>query len=92
MSLDSDVSRVEMAEPHFESLPQGLAERYGLRLPTRGEPLARGATRRVVRAGDFVVRLDRTDPESVRWEHALLRFLSEDIEQVIVPLALPWHS
>jgi aminoglycoside phosphotransferase (APT) family kinase protein len=76
-----------MAEPHFESLPQGLAERYGLRLPTHGEPLARGATGWTVRAGDFVVRLDRTDPESVRWEHALLRFLSEDIEQVIVPLA-----
>jgi Ser/Thr protein kinase RdoA (MazF antagonist) len=76
-----------MTEPHLESLLQGLAERYGLRLPTRGEPLAGGVTGSVVRAGNFVIRLDRTDPESVRWEHALLRFLSEDIEQVIAPLA-----
>ena len=29
----------------------------------------------------------RPDPESVRWEHALLRFLATEIEQVVAPLA-----
>lgn len=33
------------------------------------------------------MRVERADPESVRWEHALLRFLAEAIEQVVAPLA-----
>jgi Ser/Thr protein kinase RdoA (MazF antagonist) len=56
-------------------------------LPPRGERLVGGATGALVRAGEIVVRVEWADPESVRWEHALLRFLAEEIEQVIVPLA-----
>ena len=34
-----------------------------------------------------MVRVEPADPESVRWEHALLRFLANEIEQVVAPLA-----
>jgi homoserine kinase type II len=40
----------------------------------------------VFRAGEFIVRVEPADPESVRWEHALLRFLAEEIDQVVEPL------
>ena len=33
------------------------------------------------------MRVERADPESVRWEHALLGFLAEEIDQVVEPLA-----
>ena len=33
------------------------------------------------------MRVERADPESVRWEHALLRFLANEVEQVVAPLA-----
>ena len=33
------------------------------------------------------MRVEPADPESVRWEHALLRFLANEIEQVVAPLA-----
>ena len=33
------------------------------------------------------MRVEPADSESVRWEHALLRFLANEIEQVVAPLA-----
>ena len=33
------------------------------------------------------MRVEPADPASVRWEHALLRFLANEIEQVVAPLA-----
>ncbi|HSC72596.1 MAG TPA: phosphotransferase [Gaiellaceae bacterium] len=33
------------------------------------------------------MRIDRAEPESVRWEHALLGFLAQGIEEVVTPLA-----
>ena len=33
------------------------------------------------------MRAEPADPASVRWEHALLRFLANEIEQVVAPLA-----
>ena len=74
------------SEPNLERLPEGIAERYGLALPAQGERLAGGATGALVRAGDFAVRAERADPESVRWEHELVRFLAEEIDEVVAPL------
>jgi Ser/Thr protein kinase RdoA (MazF antagonist) len=67
-------------------LPEGIAHRYGLSLPVVGERLEGGATGALLRAGDIVVRAERIDPESVRWEHRLLRFLAEEIDEVVAPL------
>lgn len=78
---------VRMSDPRLERLPEGLGERYGIELPARGQRLLGGATGGLVRAGEIVVRVEYADPESVRWEHALLQFLAEEIEQVIAPLA-----
>jgi Ser/Thr protein kinase RdoA (MazF antagonist) len=39
----------------------------------------------VFQAGELIVRAERSDPESVGWEHALLRFLAAEIEQVVEP-------
>ncbi len=75
-----------MSEPSLEPLPEGIAERYGLALPARGERLGGGATGALVRAGDFAVRAERVNPESVRWEHELVRFLAEEIDEVVAPL------
>ena len=80
------LSVVAMSEPSLEALPEGIAERYGLAVPPLGERLRGGATGAAVRAGDFVVRAEYADPESVRWEHDLLRFLGEEIDEVLAPL------
>jgi Ser/Thr protein kinase RdoA (MazF antagonist) len=67
-------------------LPEGIGERYGLDLPPSGERLPGGLGADVIRAGDVVVRVEDADPEGVRWEHALLRFLAEEVEPVVTPL------
>jgi Ser/Thr protein kinase RdoA (MazF antagonist) len=76
-----------MSEPSLESLPEGIDERYGLALPEQGERLRGGASGSSFRAGDVVVRVQEADPESVRWEHAFVRFLAEEIPEVVEPLA-----
>jgi hypothetical protein len=50
------------------------------------EPAVGGASGAIFRGGEFMVRVERTDPERVRWQHALLRFLGEEIDQVVEPL------
>src|SRR4029450_1542543 len=84
-SADRGKGWVRMSEPRLERLPEGLGERYGMELPARGQRLLGGATGGLVRAGEIVVRVECADPESVRWEHALLQFLAEEIEQVVAP-------
>jgi Ser/Thr protein kinase RdoA (MazF antagonist) len=71
----------------FEPVPKEIAERYGVVTPDRWERLLSDTTGGVFRGGEFVVRVEPADPESVRWEHALLRFLANEIEQVVAPLA-----
>ena len=75
-----------MSEPSLEPLPEGIAERFDLELPAHGQRLAGGASGSVFRAGRFAVRVERASPESVRWEHDLVRFLAEEIEEVVAPL------
>jgi Ser/Thr protein kinase RdoA (MazF antagonist) len=75
-----------MAEPSLEPLPEGIAERYGLALPARGERLRGGASGSLFRAGDVAVRVERTDPTGVRWEHELVRFLAQGVDEVVAPL------
>jgi aminoglycoside phosphotransferase (APT) family kinase protein len=75
-----------MAEPSLEPLPEGIAERYGLAAPARGERLRGGASGTLFRAGDVAVRLEHADPESVRWEHELVCFLAEAIDEVVAPM------
>jgi Ser/Thr protein kinase RdoA (MazF antagonist) len=55
-------------------------------LPGRAERLAGDGGADLYRAGDLIVRIERTPPESVRWQHALVRFLAEELEQVVTPL------
>jgi len=52
----------------------------------RFEQVPGGASGTVFRAGEFIVRVEHADLENVRWEHALLRFLAEEIDQVVDPL------
>jgi Ser/Thr protein kinase RdoA (MazF antagonist) len=72
-------------QPGFE-LREAVVDRYGVALPPRWEQVLGGASGAVFRAGEFIVRVEQADPDSVRWEHALLRFLAEEIEQVVDPL------
>jgi Ser/Thr protein kinase RdoA (MazF antagonist) len=76
-----------MSESGFKPVPEAIAERYGVVIPPRWERLLSDTTGGVFRGGEFVVRVVPADPESVRWEHALLRFLANEIEQVVAPLA-----
>jgi Ser/Thr protein kinase RdoA (MazF antagonist) len=76
-----------MGAPSLEPLPEGIGERYGLALPTHGKPLRGGASGSLLRAGGFVVRVDDADPAGVHWEHELVRFLAEEIDEVVVQLA-----
>jgi Ser/Thr protein kinase RdoA (MazF antagonist) len=75
-----------MSERSLESVPEAVADRYGVAVPQPWEPVVGGASGALFRAGDFAVRIERADPESVRWEHALLRFLAEEIDQVVEPI------
>jgi Ser/Thr protein kinase RdoA (MazF antagonist) len=76
-----------MSESEFEPVPEAIADRYGVAIPPRWERLLSNTTGGVFRGGEFVVRVEPADPASVRWEHALLRFLANEIEQVVAPLA-----
>ncbi|TMK29111.1 MAG: hypothetical protein E6G64_07445 [Actinobacteria bacterium] len=80
------LSVVAMLGPSLEPLPEGIAERYGIAIPTVGERLAGGSTGSLLRAGSVVVRAEHADPQNVRWEHELLFFLAEESEAVIAPL------
>lgn len=75
-----------MSESSFEPVPEAIADRYGVVIPASWERLLSDTTGGVFRAGEFVVRVEPADPESVRWEHALLRFLANEVEQVVAPL------
>jgi len=74
------------SDPGFELVLEAVAVRYGVALPPDRVQVFRGSSGAVFRAGEFVVRVDPADIESVRWEHALLRFLAEEIDQVVEPL------
>ena len=76
-----------MSELGFESVLEAIADRYGVLIPQPWERLLSDTTGGVFRGGEFVVRVEPADSESVRWEHALLRFLANEIEQVVAPLA-----
>jgi Ser/Thr protein kinase RdoA (MazF antagonist) len=76
-----------MSGSGFEPIPEAIANRYGVVIPPRWERLPSHTTGGVFRGGEFVVRVEPADPESVSWEHALLRFLASEIEQVVAPLA-----
>jgi Ser/Thr protein kinase RdoA (MazF antagonist) len=76
-----------MSESAFEPAPDAIAERYGVVVPSRWERLPSNTTGGVFRGGEFVVRVEQADAASVSWEHALLRFLADEIEQVVAPLA-----
>jgi Ser/Thr protein kinase RdoA (MazF antagonist) len=76
-----------MSESAFEPVPEAIAERYGVVIPARWERLPSDTTGGVLRGGEFVVRVEPADPASVSWEHALLRFLADEVEQVVAPLA-----
>jgi Ser/Thr protein kinase RdoA (MazF antagonist) len=49
-------------------------------------PLAGGYSNELFRAGELVVRVEGTPPESVAWEHGLVRFLSARIDEVVAPV------
>lgn len=74
------------SDPAFELVLEAVVDRYGVALPPHWVQLLSGSSGAVFRAGECVVRVDPADPESVRWEHALLRFLAEEIDQVVEPL------
>lgn len=73
-------------QPGLEPVREAVISRYGVALPPRFEQVPGGASGTVFRAGEFIVRVEHADLESVRWEHALLRFLAEEIDQVVDPL------
>jgi Ser/Thr protein kinase RdoA (MazF antagonist) len=49
-------------------------------------PITGGFRNQLWRSGDVVVRLELARPESVDWEHRLVRFFSSRVEEVIAPL------
>jgi Ser/Thr protein kinase RdoA (MazF antagonist) len=77
---------VSSPQPGFELVREGVVDRYGVALPPGWEQVTGGVSCAVFRTGEFIVRVEPADLESVRWEHALLRFLAEEIDQVVDPL------
>ncbi len=73
-------------DPTLSALSDVLTEAYGI-APTPLVPLAGGYQNEVWRSDDVVIRLERARPESVAWEHGLVRFLSARLDQVRAPLA-----
>src|SRR4029450_8261844 len=70
-----------------DAVPEVSADPYGVVIPPRWERLLSDTTGGVFRGGEFVVRVEGAPPGTVRWAHALLRFLATEIEQVVAPLA-----
>jgi Ser/Thr protein kinase RdoA (MazF antagonist) len=68
------------------ALPEGVGDRYGLSLPAVGTQLPGGASGALLRAGEVAVRVEEANPTSLRWEHELLLFLAEEIDEVVAPL------
>jgi Ser/Thr protein kinase RdoA (MazF antagonist) len=77
---------VSSLQPGLELVREAVIDRYGVALPGRFERVFGGASGAVFRADQFIVRVEHADLESVRWEHALIRFLAEEIDQVVDPL------
>lgn len=65
-----------------------LEAEHGIGLD-RLEPLTGGYQNEVYRAGDMVVRVERASAESVAWEHALVRFFSEQLPEIEPPFGAP---
>jgi Ser/Thr protein kinase RdoA (MazF antagonist) len=63
-----------------------LRERFALD-PRRLEPIPDGHRHRMFRHADIVVRYELAEPESVRWEQALVRFLAARVPEVTAPIA-----
>jgi Ser/Thr protein kinase RdoA (MazF antagonist) len=70
----------------LELVREAVIDRYGVVRSPRFERVVGGASGAVFRAGELIVRVEHADLESVRWEHALLRFLAEEIDEVVDPL------
>lgn len=78
--------RVISPQLGLELVREAVINRYGVALPPRFERALGGTSDAVFRVGEFIVRIEHADLECVRWEHALLRFLAEEIDEVVAPL------
>ena len=54
-----------MSESGFKPVPEAIADRYGVVIPLRWERLLSDTIGGVFRGGEFVVRVEPADPESV---------------------------
>jgi Ser/Thr protein kinase RdoA (MazF antagonist) len=77
---------VATSRTRVDGVPVDLAERYGLPPFEQAEPLGGGYHNTLLRAGDWVIRIEARAPESVAWEHGLVGFLAVAIPEVLAPL------
>jgi Ser/Thr protein kinase RdoA (MazF antagonist) len=85
MLFSGITSAVTATWASLSSLPDVIRQAYGI-ADARLTPLAGGYSNELWRAGELVVRVESAPPESVAWEHALVRFLSARVEEVVAPV------
>jgi Ser/Thr protein kinase RdoA (MazF antagonist) len=68
------------------TLPDGIAEHWGLPPLTNPVPLTGGYHNLVIRTGDVVIRVETRELESTVWEHELLAWLAADVPEVVAPI------
>jgi Ser/Thr protein kinase RdoA (MazF antagonist) len=86
MLFSGITSAVTVTGPRLSSVSDIVSQAYGI-APDQLVPLAGGYRNELWRAGDVVIRVERASPESVAWEHRLVRFLAERLEEVRPPIA-----
>jgi Ser/Thr protein kinase RdoA (MazF antagonist) len=74
------------ARPESVELPAAIREEFAVDAE-RLEPLRGGYRHRMFRHGDIILRFELAEPDSVHWEHALVRFLAARVPEVPAPLA-----
>src|SRR5215204_6218938 len=85
MLFSGITSAVTATRARLSPLSDVVRQAYGI-AGDQLTPLAGGYSNQLWRAGDLVVRVESAPPESVAWEHGLVRFLAACAEEVVAPV------
>lgn len=81
-------SAVTVTHARLSLVSDVVREAYGI-VPEALIALEGGYQNQVWRAGDLVVRVEGTSPKSIAWEHGLVGYFSQRLDEVTAPIETP---